>query len=167
MRLFLQDALTDEDIAHLLPSNIEKLSYPCSYTTGGCTDFESDPVIRRISQEIKKYVPVKLEAPSRWYVECNPKGHGPHYDGARLGVDGKFGPNHMAWCQYSAVSLLTDPSSFSGGEFSFHDPPDSYKEELQKTVVIYSSGITNKPQKHSAAPHSDGVRMVLLMFFAS
>jgi len=171
MRLVLEDALSEEDIKTLLPRGIEKMQARPTrhYTTGGDFDFQSNPVIKRISQKIARHVPVKLRSPSKWYVECRPDGHGPHYDGCRpRPEDGAaLGPNHMSWCQYSAVSLLTDPASFSGGEFSFHDPDEVHKDDLRGSLVIYSSGITNDPQKHSAAPHEAGIRMMLLMFFAT
>ena len=167
MRLFIENALSEEDIKSLLPHGIEKMYPPSAWSTGGSFNFDDNPIIRRISQEIAKHVPVKLSRPSKWYLECRQGGHGPHYDGARPGEGGTLGPNHMSWCQYSAVSLLTDPASFSGGEFSFHDPDEVHKDDLRGNLVIYSSGMGNDPQRHSAAPHSGGIRMMLLMFFAA
>jgi len=155
VRLVIENALSEEDIESLLSVN------------AGGSDFDSNLIIRRVSQEIAKRVPVKLSRPSKWYLECKPGGHGPHYDGCRLEDGGSIGPNHMSWCQYSAVSLLTDPASFSGGEFSFHDPDEVHKDDLRGSLVIYSSGVTNDPQKHSAAPHDGGTRTMLLMFFAT
>tara|TARA_R100001594_G_scaffold134367_1_gene175500 strand:+ start:252 stop:725 length:474 start_codon:yes stop_codon:yes gene_type:complete len=110
---------------------------------------------------VKQYAPINPGGKSYINVECMPRGHDKHYDGCKLDLT----PNHMPWCQYSAVSLLSDPREFEGGMFRFYDPDVAYREELFRNLLIYSSGADNDPQLHSAESHHSGERWMLLMFF--
>ena len=124
----------------------------------------SNSIVNKLVNLAQEHAPVKATGKAYWRVESKGDGHDWHYDGA----DENLGPNHMAWCQYSAVVLLSDPSSFTGGEFEYHNSENeivSLKEELYKSMIVYSSGATNDPILHSATPHGDGERFVLLMFF--
>ena len=121
-------------------------------------------IVNTLVSLVSERVPIKATGKSYWRVESKGDGHDWHYDGCDL----DFGPNHMAWCQYSAVVLLSDPSTFTGGHFEYHDSEEqvvSLKEELFKNMAIYSSGATNDPVLHRATPHGEGERFVLLMFF--
>jgi hypothetical protein len=110
---------------------------------------------------IKQHAPINPGGKSFLNVECRGAGHDKHYDGCKPDLS----PNHMPWCQYSAVALLSDPSDFEGGEFRFYEPDESYREELHRSLLVYSSGAENEPQLHSAGSHQHGERWVLLMFF--
>tara|TARA_R100001443_G_scaffold18967_2_gene30252 strand:+ start:111 stop:590 length:480 start_codon:yes stop_codon:yes gene_type:complete len=121
-------------------------------------------IVERLVSIVKEHAPAKTTGKAYWRVESKGDGHDWHYDGAY--ENGK--PNHMAWCQYSAVVLLSDPSTFNGGEFEYRNSEDeivSLKEELHKNMIVYSSGIDNDPVLHRANPHGEGRRFVLLMFF--
>lgn len=124
--------------------------------------------IDHLVEVIRERVPIKLGRKSYWNLECMSKGHDWHYDGCEL----DFEPNHMAWCQWSAVTLLSPPDEFEGGEFQFWDDddedsnaPQSLREELYRSLLIYPSGADNDPLLHQATPHTNGERWMLLMFF--
>ena len=120
-----------------------------------------------IVSAVQTYAPVKAGGQSYWRVERKSEGHKWHYDGCTLDLE----DNHMSWCKYSAVGLLSDPSSFQGGEFLYADEesdmetPKSHRDELYKSLLVYSSGAENEPLLHSANPHRGGDRWMLLMFF--
>lgn len=156
MRVLIDSALSGEDRAAL-----------SEFGSRRHHNFAAHPVIRKLVGLISEKAPILASAPSYWCVEKNPAGHEPHYDGCRPDKDGALENNHMPWCQYSTVSLLSDPDDFEGGVFSFYDPDESHKEDLVGSLLLYSSGIDNDPQKHGASPHSNGSRAVLLMFFAT
>lgn len=156
MRVLIDSALSPKDRAELSESG-----------PGRSSNFDSHPLMKRLVRLVTEKVPVLAKAPSYWSIEKNPDGHGPHFDGCRLNKDGSIEPNHMPWCQYSAVTLLSDPDGFEGGVFSFSDPHESHKEDLAGSLLLYSSGTYNDPQEHGASPHSNGSRAVLLMFFAT
>jgi len=98
--------------------------------------------------------------PSYFRVENLKRAHPFHYDGCTL----EFEPNHMAWCRYSAVSVLT--KDFTGGALRFKNPDLELNKEIYKSTIIYSSNIDNDPQLHSRDAH-DGNRYALLMFLAT
>tara|TARA_R100001594_G_scaffold149492_2_gene207459 strand:- start:1680 stop:2177 length:498 start_codon:yes stop_codon:yes gene_type:complete len=153
MRKLISDALTDEIVEKLLtthPREILNRGMPWSI-----------PPMPEVCEIISQHIPIKIGPRSYFRIETRPKGHPRHYDGCKLDLS----PNHMPWCNWSAVSLLTPPDRFSGGEFMFHDPEEVYKESLYRSLLLYSSGATNNPQLHEAAPHTDGRRTMLLMFF--
>lgn len=118
---------------------------------------------------VKEHAPIKTTGKAYWTLECKAKGHDWHYDGCNLDKTA----NHMPWCQYSAVGLISPPDEFVGGEFQYlgngdeedFESPKSYRDELYKSLLIYSSGAKNEPLLHRATPHTDGERWVILMFF--
>ena len=124
------------------------------------------PEVNAVAEKLFSKIPETpvLGKPSYWRVESNwDMGHKWHRDGCKE-ENGKFIPNHMAWCGYSASLLLTDPTTFSGGTFKFDDPPEEHREDHYLSAVFYSSGAQNEPQLHMVEPYS-GNRTVLLMFF--
>tara|TARA_Y100000589_G_scaffold222388_1_gene209931 strand:+ start:7427 stop:7957 length:531 start_codon:yes stop_codon:yes gene_type:complete len=153
MRLLLPNVLTDEMVESLLTTHTrEHIHRNDAWDTGVMPD---------LCQIVTEHIPAKVGGNAYFRVETRSAGHTKHYDGCKLDKT----PNHMPWCKWSAVSLLTPPSSFSGGEFSFFDPEEVYREELHRSLLLYSSGADNDPQLHQAARHWDGRRTMLLMFF--
>ena len=153
MRILIPDVLTDEMIDRLLAA-------PGQMNRGDKWNRRPIPELVEI---ISAPAPVDPAGDSYWRVETRAKGHPPHYDGCQLDKS----PNHMPWCSWSAVSLLTPPAEFTGGEFKFHDPEEVYRDDLYKSLLVYSSGAQNNPQLHEATPHQDGDRTVLLMFMST
>tara|TARA_R110002012_G_scaffold321651_1_gene550430 strand:- start:429 stop:902 length:474 start_codon:yes stop_codon:yes gene_type:complete len=151
MRILVPGVISKDEARELIESSATRSS-----------KFEN-LVIKKVVEKVKQLAPVITEKPSYWSVECRPQGHKPHFDGCRSGLK----PNHMPWCQYSAVVLLSNPDSFDGGVFSFFDPEESHKEDLYLSLLLYSSGAGNDPQKHQASAHMGGLRQVLIMFFAT
>ena len=127
----------------------------------------SNDIVFRMCSEIKQDLPkIKLSEPSYVRLERKGKGHPPHFDGC-LAQDGKLVGNHMAWCRHTASILLTSPASFRGGSFKFlTDPKETYKKDHYLNLLVYSSATDNDPQEHLVDPHTEGDRVVLLMFFA-
>lgn len=155
MRVLIPDVITKEEADWLIQGGSIRSHR-----------FNND-IVKKVVARIQETLPVVVGKPSYWSVERKPDGHIPHYDGCRPDPEGGFKPNHMPWCQYSSVVLLSDPSSFDGGVFSFFDPDEDHKEDLYLSLLLYSSGAGNSPQKHQASAHKDGDRHVLLMFFAT
>lgn len=120
------------------------------------------PAFERLINLIQDQVPetLKLQNPSYYTVENRPKAHPAHYDGCTLTLQ----PNHMPWCQYSAVALLSD--TFDGGELRFFDPAESFDNSFYRSVVVYSSGANNDPQLHERDSFV-GTRDALLIFLAT
>ena len=116
-----------------------------------------------IAEVVKQHASVRIGGQSYWSLEAKHKGYDWHYDGCTPDL----GPNHMAWCRYTAVTLLSDPSTFKGGEFMWEggDRHGKMKEELFGSIFIYSSGADNDPLWHRATPHNGGERWMFLMFF--
>ncbi len=125
-------------------------------------DWRVEP-IASIIKTVLENIPARIGPNSYYRVETRSRGHKKHYDGCKPDLT----PNHMAWCQYSAVSLLTSPDSFQGGMFHFYDPDEAHKEDLYGNIMLYSSGAENDPQLHEATPHEGGSRTMLLMFLES
>lgn len=118
------------------------------------------PAFKRAIDFVQSCVPEKLKLgkPSYYSIEDKPKGHPKHYDGCKL----DFSPNHMAWCRYSAVSVVSN--DFEGGTLRFYDPDQAF-DDFYRSVIIYSSSADNDPQLHSRDEFT-GSRNTLLMFFA-
>ena len=153
MRLLLPDVLTDEMVEKLLTLHTrEQLNKNDAW--------EVEPM-GEITEIIAQHIPIQISTPSYFRIETKPAGHGKHYDGCKMDLTS----NHMPWCNWSAVSLLTPPDGFSGGSLKFYDPEEVYRDELYKSLLLYSSGAANDPQLHEATPHDDGRRTMLLMFF--
>jgi len=119
---------------------------------------DGGPIIDRIIRTIP--FPISVSIPSYYTIHCHPSGHKPHYDGC----DGPGVTNARSWCKYSATVLLS--KGFEGGTFRFlTEPQVSHKEELYRSLLIYSSGPDNDPQQHSVDRHSGVARHMLIMFF--
>lgn len=120
------------------------------------------PSFQRIMDVIESSISEipKWKFPSYFRIENRQKAHPIHYDGCKL----DFTPNHMSWCRYSAVSLLTN--NFENGTLRFFDPIEEFETDLYLNTIVYSSHSTNKPQKHERDKHL-GNRFVLLMFIAT
>tara|TARA_R100000426_G_scaffold20236_3_gene17456 strand:- start:5243 stop:5713 length:471 start_codon:yes stop_codon:yes gene_type:complete len=119
----------------------------------------------QIVDMVREHAPVTTKGKSYWNLECRGKGHGWHYDGCKPDMS----PNHMSWCSWSAVSLISDPSTFEGGYFEYDEGDgqiQKLKEELYGSLLIYPSGAHNNPLWHQATAHTGADRWVLLMFFA-
>ena len=130
---------------------------------GRSSDFSKTmqiPAFKRIIDLVQSCVPekLKLEKPSYYSIENKPKGHPKHYDGCKL----DFSPNHMAWCRYSAVSVISN--DFEGGTLRFYNPDQSF-DNFYRNVIVYSSSADNDPQLHSR-DEFEGRRDALLLFFA-
>lgn len=157
MKILLPNVMSDRMVEHA--TKLHKGIRP--------TEKWGEYPVDHLVEIVKQHAPIKTTGLAYWTVECKAKGHDWHFDGCRL--DGT--PNHMSWCKYSAVTLITPPDDFTGGEFQYLDEesdyenPKSLREELYKSLFIYSSGSENDPLLHRATPHSDGERWVLLMFF--
>ena len=101
-----------------------------------------------------------------WTIECRPRGCEWHYDGCKT----DFSPNHMGWCNYSAVMLLTPPENFEGGEYQYVDKdhtkenPNILKDDHYGSLLVYSGAADNDPLLHRATPHTGGERWMFLMF---
>jgi len=120
--------------------------------TVGYLDF-TDVRLGGILDIIQQYVSVSLDIPSYVRVEENRRGHPWHVDRGNTG--------HMAWCDYSASVLLSNPDTFQGGGFYFFgdEKPTFHYCDL----LLYDSNASNK---HCVKPNTGG-RKVLLMFFNS
>ena len=105
-----------------------------------------------IIAKIREYAPISIDPPSYGRVERRREGHPWHSD---TGANG-----HMAWCEYSAGILLTDPHSFTGGGFFFQsDPTEPVFHYCD--LILWSSGPENA---HKVSSNSVG-RISLIMFF--
>ena len=152
MRTLIPNAISKENIGAILscyPSNCR------------IEDRWTDEAIKDLVEQIKEHAPILAGGKSYFRVETQAQGHPPHYDGCTQDLQ----PNHMSWCAYSAVMLLTDPESFKGGEFQFLEPDERHRGDLYGSLLIYSSGAHNDPQLHLSTPHRWGERTMLLMFF--
>ena len=128
-------------------------------------NFEPLPVeLSKIRDAVEAVV--DIEEDFYFNIECRAKGSPWHYDGCNR----DFEPNHMPWCRYSAVLLLSNPDSFKGGTYQYvdkdttEDNPKSLRDELYGSLLIYSSAPDNEPLLHRATPHTDGERVMFLMF---
>ena len=154
MQRFFEDTISESDVEALL--FLER--------TEKRQDFISSmaiPSFKRICDIIEQNIPEKpiWGKPSYYRIENRHKAHPKHYDGCRLDMT----PNHMSWCRYSAVSVLT--KGWKDGELIFHNPHNIYHDELYLSTVLYSSASDNNPQLHERRAH-DGSRYALLMFLA-
>jgi hypothetical protein len=155
MRIFHTDLIDEEDLQALL--GLEQSEKRHDF------DIASEiPSFKALMDMIESAIPEKpiWGQPSYYRVERRPKGHSLHFDGCKL--DGS--PNHMSWCRYSAVSVLTE--DWEGGTLRFHSPPLELGKNLYRSVVIYSSGADNDPQAHERDPVT-GDRAALLLFIAT
>jgi hypothetical protein len=155
MLALVNDILTNEQVKDYY-KNLERGSF------FGEEAFKN-PRIKPIIETVKKYAPVKTGEKSYWILEHKPLGHDWHYDGCKE----NGAPSSMPWCRYSAVTLLSHPDSFDGGEFVCQlegQQTQSFKKELYKNLLIYTSGAQIDPLFHMATPHKNGERWVLLMF---
>jgi len=116
-----------------------------------------------IAEIVKQHAPVRIGGQSYWNLESRSKGHLWHFDGCTSNLT----PNHMPWCRYSAVTLLTAPWTFEGGAFMWEDGDQhgKIKDELFGSIFVYSSAADNSPLWHQATPHNGGERWMFLMFF--
>ena len=123
------------------------------------------PVIQNLLQAMQQAAGVELvqQAPSYIALEQKTQGHPVHADGCVYTSKG-WQPNHMAWCQWSASVLVSDPALCSGGVVKFEDLTVTPAEHYCSLYVWPShpdSGYS--PAVHSVDPHS-GCRVVLLFF---
>ena len=124
-------------------------------------------------------------------IEAKARGHDWHFDGCKPKICGKEGAwskipegklaktedvfneelvnNHMAWCKYGASLLLTDPSTYQGGEFEYLNTDGTVKT-LQKehylALAVHTAGADNSPELHRVLPHkpNPNQRHVILVF---
>lgn len=155
MRRFFEDTILESDVEALL--SLEQ--------TDKRQDFVSSmsiPSFKRICDVVEQSITEKpiWGKPSYYRIENRAKAHLQHYDGCKMDMS----PNHMSWCRYSAVSVLT--KDWEGGELVFHNPHNIYHNELYLSTVVYSSAADNDPQLHERKAH-DGSRYALLMFLAT
>ena len=110
----------------------------------------TDPIVSDLVEIIQTLFP-RASTGGKAYcrVEADRKGKPWHVDTGTKG--------HMPWCCYSASVLITNPSTFHGGEFHFEGEPGILH---YRTLVAFS---TEHRHKVSA---NDGNRKVLLMFFS-
>ena len=156
MKKLISDVLDQDQVDAIL-----ELRKNFSGPTYGPWVSELEPVLT----EIEKHLDIDFST-GYWNIEQSIKGHKWHYDGCTL----EFEPNHMAWCTHSAVMLLTPPDSFKDGEFRYVDKdsskenPKIHRDDLYKSLLLYSSGADNDPLLHMATPGTDGKRITLLIF---
>jgi len=131
MRKLLEDTLSQEE-------RDELLALP------GCKsrfDKDTPPIIAGLLEQLREHAPIKADGLSYYKIEALSSGHGWHYDGCKRD---KTTPNHMPWCQWSAVTLLAEPTAFTGGVLEFRDPDESYEpEDLYCNTVLYSASPRN------------------------
>jgi hypothetical protein len=155
MRKFVSDVIAPEDLGALLDLELNQKRH----------DFDvakQIPSFANLMKLIEEQVPKKViwDAPSYYRIESRSKAHSLHFDGCRL--DGT--PNHMSWCDYTAVSVLT--TDWNGGTLRLHNPVMELGKELYRSVIVFSSGSDNDPQAHERDKH-DGKRVALLLFLAT
>lgn len=129
-------------------------------------NFQSLPIeLSKIDDVVQSVI--DINHPQFYFnIECRSQGSRWHYDGCNK----EFQQNHMAWCRYSAVLLLSNPKSFKGGEYQYVDKdtteenPKVLKEDLYGSLLIYSSAYDNNPLLHRATAHTGGERWMFLMF---
>ena len=155
MRILATDIIDATDLDDLLELQQSKARHDFG-------EASQIPSFRALLERIEECIPEKpiWDAPSYYRVETRVKAHSKHYDGCTLtGL-----PNHMSWCRYSAVSVLTE--KFEGGTLRFHNPILELTDDLYCNAMIYSSGADNDPQLHEREAHN-GDRVALLLFIAT
>jgi len=154
MRKWIENTITDSDVESLLGLEQNKKRHDFSSI--------SIPSFTHLCSVIEDSIPEKViwGKPSYYRIENRPKDHPKHYDGCT--IDGA--KNHMSWCRYTAVSILT--TGWEGGELIFHNPHQTYHHDLYLGTVVYSSASNNNPQLHERKAHN-GSRYALLMFLAT
>ena len=128
-----------------------------------------------IEQHLKVKVKCRMSS-----TEVQPEGHDWHADNCKVLGTGyylpygwtedwqqlKWVPNHMPWCFLSASLLISDPTTFQGGQLQFWDSKEkcvkAFKSEVQNKIVLFTSG---KENVHRVTPHFNGERSVHLFFF--
>ena len=155
MRVFHTDIIDPRDLQSLLELERHEKRHDFNVAM-------EIPSFKALTDKIESEIPEKpiWGQPSYYRVERRPDGHRLHFDGCKL--DGS--PNHMSWCRYSAVSVLTE--DWEEGTLRFHNPPLELGNGLYRSVVIYSSGADNEPQAHERDP-VQGDRAALLLFIAT
>ena len=123
--------------------------------------FGRNSIVGKVTEIISQHVSLDLSPPSYYLIYFNTSGQKPHYDGC----DGPGKPNGRSWCAYSATVLLS--KGFKGGIFTFlTEPVESFHDEMFRSLLLFSSGPNNDPQRHGVAPQQSGpARHMLLMFF--
>lgn len=156
MRHFVKDTVSEQDALKLV-------DFQSNQSRHDFDEIASQvPSFKRLMDLIEDILPEKpiWNAPSYFRIENRPKLHHQHYDGCTLDMK----PNHMAWCRYSAVSVLTD--GWTDGTLRFHNPVEELNQELYLSTIVYSSAADNDPQLHERENH-DGSRYALLIFLAT
>ena len=160
MRSFYTDIIAEEDVQALL--GLERRSKRHDFDVA-----LKIPSFKCLMDCITEEIPEKpiLGKPSYYRIERRPDAHALHFDGCQLGRMGTgYIPNHMSWCRYSAVSVLTN--EWEGGTLRFYSPPLELGKNLYRSVVIYSSASDNDPQAHERDT-VQGDRAALLIFLAT
>jgi hypothetical protein len=155
MRIFHQDIIEEIDFGNLLSLEMSKKRHDFDVAMG-------IPSFKAIMDKIEEDIPETpiWGFPSYYRVERRLKAHALHFDGCKL--DGS--PNHMSWCRYSAVSVLTE--SWDKGTLRFYDPLLELGSNLYRSLIVYSSGADNSPQAHER-DEVIGDRAALLLFIAT
>ena len=157
MQKLIPNVLNEDDIKEILSLDEQYKS--------SCNHGPWLPQLSKVLDAVEEVLEVDYQN-AYWNIERQGKGHGWHYDGCNKELE----PNHMAWCNYSAVLLLSPPDSFKGGEFQYtdkestEDNPVTLKDELYGSLFLYSSGADNDPLWHRATAHTEGERWMFLMF---
>ncbi len=155
MRIFCMNILGEDDLNALL--DLERRDKRHDFDVA-----MEIPSFKALMDKIEEEIPESpiWMAPSYYRVERRLKAHPLHFDGCKL--DGS--PNHMSWCRYSAVSVLTE--SWDEGTLRFYDPLLELGSNLYRSLIMNSSGADNLPQAHERDAVI-GDRAALLLFIAT
>lgn len=144
-----------------------------------CKELEVENLKTHLIQWIEKNVHIRVKCRTGSVFKTKPEGQPWHADNCRVRGQ-KFVPddfqdtydtliwedNHSPWYILSASMLISDPKTFEGGELQFFNTVtkeiDSYKENVFKKIVLFSSG---KENIHRVTPQTNGERWVNLFFF--
>jgi len=117
------------------------------------------PVIHRICEAFKRVVSATIlpDSPGYWRVEERNQGHVEHVDTGRQRTKPK---GHMEWCKYGASILLTPPTAFKGGRFSY---TNNGVETLSPEKHYLSAAVHTSDEFHRIEANTGG-RVALLLF---
>jgi hypothetical protein len=136
--------LSEDEISFLLKQKVNKQT-KIRHTTGRLKS-----ILDRIQANFDPELLLNSEK-SYCRLETRPKGHKWHKDTGSK--------NHMTWCKVGSSILLSDPSTFRGGEVLFKN---GFKIREYNTLICYPADY-----EHMVTPHSNltGGRFVFLAFW--